>query len=385
VARHEQSANQRAKVIAAGRAAASWVRARRAAWATEPLPLPQVSRAHAVEAPVPTPSPSEPATPISDRLASASNLLKTPLEKAKTVVSAEAAERVSSAPADLAPSIAGPSIWSRLLQAPVAIARNLRDPLVRWVPRLLFAAVIVGVGTVGVRYAPGLLKTLAEHVPTSSTPQPSAAPPKSRATGVLKIASTPEGARILLDGVDRGNTPLEIADVAPGKHVVTLESNVGTVQRAVTVAAGLTAEVNESIFAGFLTVYSPFELSVTEGSHAFRPDDRNEIMLPSGHHELKLSNRALGFEETRSVDLTPGQRLTISVTPPQSTLSVTASEPAEVWLDNFKLGETPLSDNPVTLGTHDLVVRRAAGGERRLTITVTMKPYSIFVDFSKSD
>src|SRR5262249_47474581 len=204
-------------------------------------------------------------------------------------------------------------------------------------------------------------------------------------TGGLKIDSTPAGARILVDGIDRGNTPIELDDIAPGKHVVTLESNVGTVQHTVTGTAGLVAEVNESIFAGFLTVYSPFEVSITEGARAFRPDERGEIMLPAGKHSLKLSNRALGYDETRSVELTPGQRLTISVTPPQSTISVTATEAAEVWLDNFKLGDTPLTDSPVTLGTHELVVRRATGGERRFTSPATVKPDSPFAGVSRGD
>ncbi len=329
-------------------------------------------------------APVEPAVPISARLASASTALKAPLDKARAAVTSEATGRALRAPVGWARAIAGSPLWSRLLHAPASLARNLRDPLVRWVPRLLVALVIVGIGSMGVRYAPSLLKILSERTPsfTPSTrsPAPAAQP---RTTGGLKIESTPPGARILVDGADRGNTPIELVDVAPGKHVVILESNVGTVQRAVTVTAGLTAEVNESIFAGFLTIYSPFELSITEGSRAYRPDERNEIMLPSGRHDLRLSNRPLGFEEVRTVELTPGQRLTISVTPPQSTLSVTATEAAEVWLDNFKLGDAPVTDNPATLGTHELVVRRAAGGERRFSITVTVKPFAIFVDFSK--
>ena len=370
MATHEESAEHRAKVVAAGHATASWVRARRAAWAVDPLPLPQATRQAAVAPPVAVvapPPPAEPSVPISARLASASTAasaaLKVPLEQARAV--------------------AGSPIWSRVFQAPVTLARALRDPLVRWTPRLLKALVIVGLGAVAVRYAPAILKTVADRAPAALAPATTTPPATTAPRTALKIDSTPPGARIFVDGTDRGNTPLELDDVAPGKHVVMLESSVGTVQRTVTVTAGLVTEVNESIFAGFLTVYSPFEVSITEGSRAFRPDDRNEIMLPAGKHDLRLSNRALGFEEVRTVDLTPGQRLTISVTPPQSSISVTASEPAEVWMDNFKLGDTPLADTPATLGTHELVVRRAGGGERRLTITVTVKPLSFFVDFSK--
>jgi hypothetical protein len=373
VTTHEELADRRAKVVAAGHATASWVRARRANWAAEPPSLPHTARQTTLEptpvvAVTPPPPPAEPSVPLADRLAAASTAASTALK----------------APLDRARAVAESPVWSRVAEAPGSAARALRDPIARWTPRLLVALAVVGLGFVAVRYAPAMLKSLAERAPAALTPSTTTtAPATTTRRTALKIESTPPGARILVDGTDRGNTPLELDDVPPGKHVVTLESSVGTVQRTVTVTAGLTTEVNESIFAGFVTVYSPFEVSITEGSRAFRPDDRNEIMLPAGRHELKLSNRALGFEEVRTVELTPGQRLTLSVTPPQSSISVTATEPSEVWLDNFKLGDTPLPDTPATLGTHELVVRRAAGGERRLTITVTAKPFSIFVDFSK--
>lgn len=374
MATHEESADQRAKVVAAGRAAASWVRTRRAAWATDPLPLPRHTRQGFTQpAPILTrPShPAEPSAPTTARLAAASaaatGALKAPLDRAKAVVSSDSASDAVRTSAD------------RVRDA----AETFRDTLVRWAPRLIAALALVGIAVAGVRYAPSLLNNLSERARSATTTASAPTAPAHRTTGGLKIDSTPPGARILVDGTDRGNTPIELDEIAPGKHVVVLESNMGTVQRTVTVTAGLVAEVNESIFAGFVTVYSPFEVSITEGTRAFRPDERGEIMLSAGKHNLKLTNRALGFDETRSVELTPGQRLTISLTPPQSTISVTATEAAEVWLDNFKLGNTPLTDSPATLGTHELIVRRATGGERRFTITVTVKPYSLFVDFSR--
>jgi hypothetical protein len=243
-----------------------------------------------------------------------------------------------------------------------------------------------------VRYAPSLwlAATTARLSSPSGKPAEAAAAPTDGASaaprktsGGLSILSTPPGARVLLDGTVRGVTPLSLRDVKVGRHLVVLESPAGIVRRPVTVAADAVAEVNESIFAGFVAVYAPFELSITEGTHALRLDDANEIMLPAGPHDLRLANRALGFEEVRHVDLTSGQWLALSVTPPSSTVTVNANEAAEVWLDGIRAGETPLTDRPVALGTHEIVVKRAAGGERRLTATVTVKPFALFVDFSK--
>jgi hypothetical protein len=38
---------------------------------------------------------------------------------------------------------------------------------------------------------------------------------------------------------------------------------------------------------------------------------------------------------------------------------------------------------PVELGTHDIVVKRAAGGEKRFTVTITVKPLTLNADFSR--
>ena len=47
------------------------------------------------------------------------------------------------------------------------------------------------------------------------------------------------------------------------------------------------------------------------------------------------------------------------------------------------MGETPLTNYPIGLGTRDIVVRGADGTERRFTQRVTVAPVQIEVDFSK--
>ena len=71
----------------------------------------------------------------------------------------------------------------------------------------------------------------------------------------------------------------------------------------------------------------------------------------------------------------------LRVTPEPSKLTVTSPEAAEVWVDGTKVGDTPLNAAPVPLGTHDVLVKRASGGERRYTITVGVKPFTLNADF----
>jgi hypothetical protein len=199
------------------------------------------------------------------------------------------------------------------------------------------------------------------------------------------VSSSPTGARVLVDGKARGVTPLVLTDLSAGSHVVELESAEGKISRSVNIAAGGTAVLNESIFGGWVAIYAPFDLSITEGERSFHLDDRSQIMLPAGPHHLRLVNQALGYEAVRDVDLKPGDTITVSVAPPRSALSVTATEAAEVWLDGSRVGDAPLAAFPVDLGTHEVILKRTGGGQRRFTVTVTMKPFTLDVDFSKPD
>jgi hypothetical protein len=335
VATHERPSAERAKIVAAGHAAASWARARRASWTDAPLVIPQ------------PPPPAELFRP----------------------------------PPPLPPEPAGPGLGERAGEWVAASG----EPLKRWVPRLAIVAALIAAAVFG---GPPLLRSITSTTPTRVL-APAAAPARgtpaapTRSTGTLAVRSTPEGARVIVDGTPKGTTPVTISELPLGHHTVILESSAGTIERTITVTAGTVAEMDESIFSGFVTIYSPFEVAVTEGTRALSPDDRNQLMLPPGRHDLRLTNRALGFDEIRRVDLKPGQKATVSIAPQRSSISVTTSEPGDVWIDGARIGDAPIANVPVDLGTHEVVVRRTAGGERRFTITATVKPTVLNVDFSK--
>jgi serine/threonine-protein kinase len=67
-------------------------------------------------------------------------------------------------------------------------------------------------------------------------------------------------------------------------------------------------------------------------------------------------------------------------------LAVNALPWAEVWIDGEHVGETPLGNLTRTIGTHEVVFRHPELGEKKQTITVTLRePARIGVDLrSKS-
>jgi hypothetical protein len=203
-----------------------------------------------------------------------------------------------------------------------------------------------------------------------------------KTTGRLQVNSEPAGARVLVDNASRGVTPLTLDDIALGTHNVVIESSAGSVKRTVTLKANENATLNETIYAGWLKVFSPFELTITEGTRSLRLDDRYQVLLSPGPHELRFENRALGYQETRRVDVQPGVTTPLSIVAPRSTLSVTTSAPAEVLIDGVSAGNTPLASWVVELGTRDVQLKSAAGN-RRFPVTVTVKPVVLDIDLSK--
>lgn len=206
--------------------------------------------------------------------------------------------------------------------------------------------------------------------------------PTARRTGRVQIDSNPPGAAVVVDGKERGVTPLTLGDLSVGAHTVLLRGADGSVQRTVTVSADKTTQLNEAIYSGWLHVSSPIELEIVEGTHALHLDDSNQVLLPPGPHELRFENRRFGFVDIQKIDVRPGDTTSVSVQPPASKLTVTASTPAEVLVDGTLVGGTPLTNHALNLGTREVTVRNAAGAERRAMITVTVEPVRLDVDFA---
>ena len=352
------------RLIQAAHAASSWVRARRATWANVP------------DAPIDAPA----ETSVSDF-----EFLPAPpptLRAAAQSIPSAAVSATLSPQGSEAPLLPGPDLPS----AATATGMPWLEPGAparRWLVRGGIAAAVLAVAVVGGRYLWSALPatTPARTAAVEPKPQAAAAPAKGKGTGALRIGSTPPGAQVAVDGKPRGITPLTLTDLSAGSHEVVLQSDAGTVTRTVTVSANATAALDEAIFSGFVTVYSPFDVTVSENGKVLRADDRHQIMLPAGTHELRLVNRALGYEAVRKVDVKPGDATNLQITPDPSALTVTASDAAEVWLDGTRLGDTPMNGMAVPMGAHEIVVKRSAGGERRFNVTIGAKPFTLNVDF----
>jgi hypothetical protein len=222
---------------------------------------------------------------------------------------------------------------------------------------------------------------------TAPPPTEPAAPAKPAATatvGTLDIKSLPDGARVVLDGDEVGVTPLVLDAVSPGRHTVVVSTDTASVRRTVRIDAGKTVSLDLSVFAGWVAVFSPIPLHISSEGRALGTTDSGKILLPPGRHMLTLTNTEYGYSSKQSVEIVAGEERAVNVTP-KGTVNVNAQPWAEVWVDGQRVGETPIANLEVLLGTREFVFKHPQFGERKTVATVTGRPSAISVDFTRQN
>ena len=220
-----------------------------------------------------------------------------------------------------------------------------------------------------------------------------APPPVASRRASLRITTDPANLRVTVNGVAKGQSPLTLADVKPGRHRIQVAGTSGTIERSVEVKEGEAAAVivaasspraAPASTAGWLKIASPVALQVNEGKEIIGTSASSRIMLPTGRHDLVLSNAELGFTEKRSVQIGPGDNATLKVQLPDAPLSINAQPWAEVWVDGVRVGETPIGNHLVRIGVHEILFRHPELGQRTQTVTVTLhKPARVTVEMRK--
>jgi serine/threonine protein kinase len=236
--------------------------------------------------------------------------------------------------------------------------------------------------------------------------------------GTLVITTNLDGARALVDGEPRGETPLTI-ELTAGPHQIDLVGAGTTRTIPVNVGAGMKVEQYVELptvgptaptgrpdgppargevapaplpsaspttpqNTGWITVSSPFAVQIFERGRRLPHSQGDRVTLSPGPHELDLVNEELGFRDVRSVDVKSGKGVTIQPEVPKAAVSLNALPWAEVVIDGESVGETPIGNLSLTIGAHAVVFRHPELGERRWTVVVSLKnPVRISVDLRK--
>jgi hypothetical protein len=107
-------------------------------------------------------------------------------------------------------------------------------------------------------------------------------------------------------------------------------------------------------------------------------------VVPAGRHDLEIVNQTVGYRLERTVEVAPGKVASIAVEMPKGTIALNALPWAEVWIDGEKIGETPIGNLPISIGSHSVVFRHPELGEQHHTAVVTLQaPTRVSVDLRR--
>jgi hypothetical protein len=201
------------------------------------------------------------------------------------------------------------------------------------------------------------------------------------ATGELLVRTDPIGASVTVDGKYVGRSPVSVPDLAPGTHTVVMQNDSGTHTERVIIENGRTASLvvpmggltPKAGAAGWIRLDSPGSVQVFENGRVIGNSDFERIMLPVGRHDLEFVNDALGYRERRTVQVVAGQTSAMRLEWPRGTMAINAIPWAEVLVDGNRVGETPIGNVSVPIGSHEILFRHPELGERRMSVTVTAR------------
>ena len=128
--------------------------------------------------------------------------------------------------------------------------------------------------------------------------------------------------------------------------------------------------VEEVVPPGWVAISSSIEMDVWTGGERLGSTADERLALAAGSHQIEVVNEQLRFRTTISMEVAPGEVTDHTLELPDGHLRIDGPPGADVWVGGRLIGHTPLSDTPIAMGTHDVVVRHPALGEWREEVVV---------------
>jgi hypothetical protein len=147
-------------------------------------------------------------------------------------------------------------------------------------------------------------------------------------------------------------------------------ANVLAVAPAVDDMVDVVAQAAARQRSGGVRLAAPIELTVFEGDRLLGTTADGPIVTTAGAHQLDLVNTGLGYRSRQAVTIRAGVITPLTLPTPMGRININAQPWAQVLIDDSPLGETPLANVSVPLGTHQITFRHPQLGERRETVIV---------------
>ncbi|MEI6841222.1 MAG: PEGA domain-containing protein [Methanomicrobiales archaeon] len=215
-------------------------------------------------------------------------------------------------------------------------------------------------------------------------------------SGSLDIKSSPAGATVFIDTVNRGVTPLVLTMITPGNHIIRcMKSGFGDQSRTVPVSANQTTNVN-FILETLQSDGSVFVQSNPSGARIYLDNTDTGFLTPgtivnvsAGSHTIRCS--LAGYSDnSQTITVSAGQAVSVSIdltrSPSTGSISIQSNPTgAKIYLDSVDTGfVTPKTIVNVSAGNHTIRCSLAGYSDNSQTITVSAgQTVSVSIDLAR--
>jgi hypothetical protein len=213
----------------------------------------------------------------------------------------------------------------------------------------------------------------------------------------LQVATGSASMAVVVDGIERGMSPVSVQGLAAGNHDVVVRGAGASFRQKVTLRPREsmvlvfassppldTSRTAAPVAGGWLAVTSAFHVQIRESGKVLGNTEADRVMLPTGQHTLEFVNEPLGYHSRRSVRIEAGKTTALQLERVNGVLNINAQPWAEVWVDGERVGQTPIGNLSRPIGTHEVVLRHPELGERREQVTITTRqPTRLGVDLRR--
>jgi PEGA domain len=213
-------------------------------------------------------------------------------------------------------------------------------------------------------------------------------------TGLLKVVCNVPGAEVYVDGEKKGVCPASVQGLIPGDHIVVVKSKgymtksvpfkiVVSQQSLVTVDL---EKAKEQLPVGTVRIQSdqPDAMVIMDGKRLGKaPMELKNVR--TGLHIVKIEKRGFLAHEEKFT-LKKGEAFTITALLKQGGQLKLTSSPsgATIWIDTKPIGQTPLMEKVLKVGTYNVEVELNGYHREKRTITVKGgQPISFHMDLTR--
>ncbi len=197
------------------------------------------------------------------------------------------------------------------------------------------------------------------------------------------LFTSPSGSDTAAQSQAASNTIRNTAAAEPAPASFTPPAPPPVVERAAAPATAATAAKETAASAGdsepagaagqdrfgAIRFSSPVELQVLENG-AVVGSTVGSVAVTEGAHTFDVVNDLLGFRTRQTVTVKAGRMTAVTIAIPNGQISINAVPWADVLIDGKSVGQTPIANVSVPIGTHEVIFRHPRFGERTETAVV---------------